>query len=65
MASRSASKKVKSDISGPVVSIFCFFCFFTCLQLIGFDQVLFEGTYYQREIRFLKMAVYRLERNSC
>ena len=61
MASCSACKKVKSDISGPVVSIF----FFTCLQLIGFDQVLFEGTYYQREIRILKMAVYRLERNSC
>ena len=28
MASRSASKKVKSDISGPVVSIFCFVFFF-------------------------------------
>lgn len=55
----------KSDISGPVVSIFLFFFFFTCLELIGFDQVLFEGTYYQREIRILKMPVCRLERNSC
>ena len=65
MASCSACKKVKSDVSGSTSGFhFCFF-FFTCLQLIGFDQVLFEGTYYQREIRILKMAVYRLERNSC
>ena len=65
MASCSACKKVKSDVSGSTSGFhFCFF-FFTCLQLIGFDQVLFEGTYYQREIRILKMVVYRLERNSC
>ena len=39
----------------PVDSIFFFFFFFfTCLQLIGFDQVPFEGTYYQRELEFSK-----------
>ena len=53
MASCSACIKVKSDISGST-SGFHFFFFFTCLQLIGFDQVPFEGTYYQRELEFSK-----------
>ena len=56
MASCSACKKVKSDISGSTSGFhfFLFFFFFTCLQLIGFDQVPFEGTYYRRELEFSK-----------
>ena len=55
MASCSACKKVKSDISGSTSGFhFFFFFFFTCLQLIGFDQVPFEGTYYRRELEFSK-----------
>ena len=54
MASCSACKKVKSDISGSTSGFHFFFFFFTCLQLIGFDQVPFEGTYYQRELEFSK-----------
>lgn len=54
MASCSACKKVKSDISGPVVSVlflFCFWFFFTCLQVLGFKGF-FKGLIIREKLEF-------------